>query len=234
MITRPSLASVKRSSALWLSQGVSPRRLALTLALGLAIGCIPVFGISTLVCAALAAYAVYAPIGPPEGTSAQQAISCSFSPLSASAAGYSPRARHRQRAPLPCPTLPRSPSFMLSALSPLRQCSLGSFSPCPQSSCSPPRSPRCCAAFPLSPPSKPATSALHRSFQSDTSKTVQNCNRSAPAHFPAYGSGTACALSTHAVRIMSRSMLAPAASRSAVNARDSALPAPANPPAFSS
>jgi hypothetical protein len=54
MITRPSLASVKRSSALWLSQGVSPRRLALTLALGLAIGCIPVFGISTLVCAALA------------------------------------------------------------------------------------------------------------------------------------------------------------------------------------
>jgi uncharacterized protein (DUF2062 family) len=36
------------------SQGVSPRRLALTLALGLAIGCIPVVGIPTLVCAALA------------------------------------------------------------------------------------------------------------------------------------------------------------------------------------
>lgn len=53
-MTRVSLASLKRSSALWLSQGVSPRRLALTLALGLAIGCIPVFGISTLVCVALA------------------------------------------------------------------------------------------------------------------------------------------------------------------------------------
>jgi uncharacterized protein (DUF2062 family) len=53
-MTRVSLASLKRSSALWLSQGVSPRRLALTLALGLAIGCIPVFGISTLVCVAFA------------------------------------------------------------------------------------------------------------------------------------------------------------------------------------
>jgi uncharacterized protein (DUF2062 family) len=50
MMTRFSLASLKRNSALWLSQGVSPRRLALTLALGLAIGCNPVFGISTLVC----------------------------------------------------------------------------------------------------------------------------------------------------------------------------------------
>jgi len=48
------LASLKCKSALWLSQGVSPRRLALTLALGLAIGCNPVVGISTLVCAALA------------------------------------------------------------------------------------------------------------------------------------------------------------------------------------
>jgi len=53
-MTRVSIASVKRSSALWLSQGVSPRRLALTLALGLAIGCLPVIGISALVCAALA------------------------------------------------------------------------------------------------------------------------------------------------------------------------------------
>ena len=39
---------------LWLRQGISPRRLALTLALGFAIGCIPVVGIPTLVCAALA------------------------------------------------------------------------------------------------------------------------------------------------------------------------------------
>jgi uncharacterized protein (DUF2062 family) len=45
---------LKLKSAHWLSQGVSPRRLALTLALGLAIGCIPIFGISTLLCAALA------------------------------------------------------------------------------------------------------------------------------------------------------------------------------------
>ena len=39
---------------LWLRQGVSPRRLALTLALGFAIGCIPVVGLPTLVCAAVA------------------------------------------------------------------------------------------------------------------------------------------------------------------------------------
>jgi uncharacterized protein (DUF2062 family) len=54
MMTRFSMASFKRSSAHWLSQGVSPRRLALTLALGFAIGCIPVIGIPTLVCAGLA------------------------------------------------------------------------------------------------------------------------------------------------------------------------------------
>ena len=35
-------------------QGISPRRLALTLALGFAIGCIPVVGIPTLLCAVLA------------------------------------------------------------------------------------------------------------------------------------------------------------------------------------
>jgi uncharacterized protein (DUF2062 family) len=54
MMTRVSIASLKRNAAHWFSQGVSPRRLALTLALGLAIGCIPVVGIPTLVCAALA------------------------------------------------------------------------------------------------------------------------------------------------------------------------------------
>jgi hypothetical protein len=48
------LDSVKRNAAFWLRQGISPGRLALTLALGFAIGCIPVVGIPTLVCAALA------------------------------------------------------------------------------------------------------------------------------------------------------------------------------------
>ena len=46
--------ATKRNALLWLSQGVSPRRLALTLALGFAIGCIPVVGIPTLLCSALA------------------------------------------------------------------------------------------------------------------------------------------------------------------------------------
>src|ERR1700722_9466555 len=48
------LQSVRQNIARWLRQGMSPRRLALTLALGFAIGCIPVVGIPTLVCAALA------------------------------------------------------------------------------------------------------------------------------------------------------------------------------------
>ena len=47
-------AATKRNAILWLSQGISPRRLALTLALGFAIGCIPVVGIPTVLCAALA------------------------------------------------------------------------------------------------------------------------------------------------------------------------------------
>lgn len=38
----------------WLQQGISPRRLALTLALGFAIGCIPVVGVPTALCAVLA------------------------------------------------------------------------------------------------------------------------------------------------------------------------------------
>jgi uncharacterized protein (DUF2062 family) len=49
-----SLDTIKRNSTVWLRQGISPRRLALTLALGFAVGCIPVVGIPTLVCAALA------------------------------------------------------------------------------------------------------------------------------------------------------------------------------------
>jgi uncharacterized protein (DUF2062 family) len=47
-------AAAKRKAVLWLSLGISPRRLALTLALGFAIGCIPVIGIPTVLCAGLA------------------------------------------------------------------------------------------------------------------------------------------------------------------------------------
>jgi uncharacterized protein (DUF2062 family) len=49
-----SPGSIKRNAAVWLRQGISPRRLALTLALGFAIGCIPVIGIPTVLCAGLA------------------------------------------------------------------------------------------------------------------------------------------------------------------------------------
>lgn len=38
----------------WLRQGISPRRLALTLALGFAVGCFPVVGATTLLCTVLA------------------------------------------------------------------------------------------------------------------------------------------------------------------------------------
>jgi uncharacterized protein (DUF2062 family) len=47
-------AAAKRKALLWLSLGISPRRLALTLALGFAVGCIPVIGIPTVLCAGLA------------------------------------------------------------------------------------------------------------------------------------------------------------------------------------
>jgi uncharacterized protein (DUF2062 family) len=45
---------VEFDAAQWLRQGISPRRLALTIALGFAIGCIPVLGIPTVLCAGLA------------------------------------------------------------------------------------------------------------------------------------------------------------------------------------
>jgi uncharacterized protein (DUF2062 family) len=44
----------ERQVAAWLRQGISPRRLALTLALGFAIGCLPVVGIPTALCLMLA------------------------------------------------------------------------------------------------------------------------------------------------------------------------------------
>jgi uncharacterized protein (DUF2062 family) len=49
-----SIQKMKQKAGLWLRQGISPQRLALTLALGFAIGCIPVVGIPTVVCAGLA------------------------------------------------------------------------------------------------------------------------------------------------------------------------------------
>jgi uncharacterized protein (DUF2062 family) len=49
-----SLAVAKRNAIQWLSQGISPRRLALTLAIGFAVGCIPIVGTPTVLCAALA------------------------------------------------------------------------------------------------------------------------------------------------------------------------------------
>jgi uncharacterized protein (DUF2062 family) len=44
------MESIKQKAATWLRQGVSPRRLALTLALGFAIGCIPVVGVTSALC----------------------------------------------------------------------------------------------------------------------------------------------------------------------------------------
>ena len=49
-----SFASIQRKVVVWMCQGISPQRLALTLSLGFAIGCIPVVGIPTLICSALA------------------------------------------------------------------------------------------------------------------------------------------------------------------------------------
>jgi uncharacterized protein (DUF2062 family) len=46
--------SMRSKLIAWLRQGISPRRLALTLALGLAIGCFPVMGIPTALCALIA------------------------------------------------------------------------------------------------------------------------------------------------------------------------------------
>jgi uncharacterized protein (DUF2062 family) len=54
MMTNIYLKSIKRTAAVLLRQGVSPQRLALTLALGFAIGCSPVIGITTALCVALA------------------------------------------------------------------------------------------------------------------------------------------------------------------------------------
>jgi uncharacterized protein (DUF2062 family) len=49
-----TLESIKQKAAVYLRQGISPRRLALTLALGFVVGCLPVVGLPTALCAAIA------------------------------------------------------------------------------------------------------------------------------------------------------------------------------------
>jgi uncharacterized protein (DUF2062 family) len=51
---RRHLDKAKTTALDWLSQGLSPRRLAITLALGFAIGCIPLLGVTTAICTLLA------------------------------------------------------------------------------------------------------------------------------------------------------------------------------------
>jgi uncharacterized protein (DUF2062 family) len=48
------IQTMKHNAAIWLRQGISPRRLALTMALGFAIGCIPVLGVTTTLCVLVA------------------------------------------------------------------------------------------------------------------------------------------------------------------------------------
>jgi uncharacterized protein (DUF2062 family) len=48
------LTNRKSQATGWLQTGISPQQLALTLALGFAIGCLPVFGIPTALCAVVA------------------------------------------------------------------------------------------------------------------------------------------------------------------------------------
>jgi len=49
-----SFTAMRQKAEAWLRTGISPRRLALTLALGFAIGCIPVIGIPTALCMVVA------------------------------------------------------------------------------------------------------------------------------------------------------------------------------------
>lgn len=49
-----SLRAMRNKVETWLREGISPQRLALTLALGFAIGCIPVIGIPTALCLVVA------------------------------------------------------------------------------------------------------------------------------------------------------------------------------------
>ena len=49
-----TLQTLQQKAAVWLRQGISPRRLALTLALGFVVGCIPLVGLPTGLCAVIA------------------------------------------------------------------------------------------------------------------------------------------------------------------------------------
>lgn len=49
-----SFKAMRQKAESWLRQGISPQRLALTLALGFAIGCLPVIGIPTALCLVVA------------------------------------------------------------------------------------------------------------------------------------------------------------------------------------
>jgi uncharacterized protein (DUF2062 family) len=49
-----SMDSMKREASAWLRQGISPGRLAFTLSLGFAIGCLPVVGATSVLCFILA------------------------------------------------------------------------------------------------------------------------------------------------------------------------------------
>ncbi|MFC5863772.1 DUF2062 domain-containing protein [Acidicapsa dinghuensis] len=51
---RGSWPSVHAKLNEWLGRGISPRQLAFTLALGFALGCLPMLGVSTAICAVLA------------------------------------------------------------------------------------------------------------------------------------------------------------------------------------
>jgi hypothetical protein len=50
----PTLETIRLRAAVCLRQGISPRRLALALALGFALGCIPIVGLPTALCAMIA------------------------------------------------------------------------------------------------------------------------------------------------------------------------------------
>ncbi|MGA2251167.1 DUF2062 domain-containing protein [Terracidiphilus sp.] len=53
-IFRPNWTAIRAQADQLLLRGITPRRLALTLALGFALGCIPVIGIPTALCAMIA------------------------------------------------------------------------------------------------------------------------------------------------------------------------------------
>jgi uncharacterized protein (DUF2062 family) len=54
LLQSPRVLAAQDKVLAWLKCGISPRQLAFTLALGFAIGCIPLFGVTTGICALLA------------------------------------------------------------------------------------------------------------------------------------------------------------------------------------